>query len=68
MISAVSELVSYRTFPSRLALPHDMFYFQGRCISQLVVFGRTDGPSLSPTALENTHVDIVTLNDSVLQS
>ena len=52
MISAVSELVSYRTFPSRLALPHDMFYFQGRCISQLVVFGRTDGPSLSPTALE----------------
>ena len=68
MIPAVCELVSYRIFPSRLALRHDMFYFQGRCNSQLVLFGRTDGPSLSPTALANTHVDIVTLNDSVLQS
>ena len=67
MIPAVSELVSYRTFPTRLALPHDMFYFQGRCISEVVVFGRTDGPSLSPPALANTHVDIVTPNDTVLQ-
>ena len=47
------------------ALRHDMFHCQGRCISEVVVIGRTDGLSLSLPALTNTHVDIVILSSTM---